>query len=394
MAILNSVTENLPPYPMEELARIKSELIKENKEVFDFGTGDPRIPIESFIIDAIKNSLTTESGYPSIFGTTEVQEAQKNYLKNRFGILIDETFAMLPTRGSKEAVFHVALSLVGRSGKKRIIYPDPGYPVYESSTNFAGGIPTPVVLSKENDYLLKPWELSNEIIDSAAAIWINYPHNPTGKTVDREYLEKFINFCRDKDIIILSDDCYIDIYHSSFDNKDLENKKPPYVLEFGSKGIVSFLSLSKRSGLTGQRAGFMVGDASIISKLKTARSNMGLAQTAFICQGAAAAWNDEDHVTKRRKIFTERLDYASSELTRLNIEHIKPEATFYLWCKVPEKYKGNDIDFCLNLAKLGLITSPSSWLGKGSTGYFRLAMVPELDVTKKAFDVLEKFLNQ
>jgi succinyldiaminopimelate transaminase len=393
MEILNSVTENLAPYPMEELKKIKLSLLEKNQKVYDFGTGDPKIPIESFIVDAVKNSLTTESGYPSIVGTSELEKSQLSYLKNRFDLDELENTLMLPTRGSKEAVFHTALCIVGRGGKKRIIYPDPGYPVYESSTLFAGGIPTPYLLSEENDYLLEPWDLDPKVIEETAAIWINYPHNPTGKCVDRDYLERFVKFCRDHDILILSDDCYIDIYHTDYDKPENEDKKPPFILEFGSRNIISLLSLSKRSGLTGHRAGFMIGDERIIAKLKRARSNMGLAQTNFICAGAATAWSDESHVDSRRKVFTERLEFASSELSKIGIAHIKPKATFYLWCKVPDKFSNDDVKFCLELAKKGVITSPSSWLGEKSKGYFRMAMVPDLSTTQKAMTIIKEFLD-
>ena len=241
--------------------------------------------------------------------------------------------------------------------------------------------------------MLEPWKLDKEIIENTAAIWINYPHNPTGTTVDKNYFRKFVDYCRENDILILSDDCYIDIYHSDFDEKMNVHKKPPLIIENGSKGIISLHSLSKRSGLTGYRAGFMVGDKSLLTKIQRARSNMGLAQTTFISMGAAAAWNDEAHVTKRRKIFTDRLAYASEVLTEIGIKHIKPEATFYLWCKVPDKYAGDDVKFCLELASEGIISSPSSWLGAGSKGFFRLAMVPDLEKTKQAMKILKEFIK-
>ena len=135
----------------------------------------------------------------------------------------------------------------------------------------------------------------------------------------------------------------------------------------------------------GEEAEILLADTKrIISKLQRARSNMGLAQTNFIAAGAAAAWLDEKHVENRRKIFTERLDFASEKLTEMGIKHIKPEATFYLWCEVPAKFAKDDVTFCLELAKKGVITSPSSWLGKTSKGFFRMAMVPDIKTTKKA----------
>lgn len=396
---LNPVTENLKPYPMEELARIKQELADKGIEVYDFGTGDPKIPVEKFIVEAVSAGLSQNSQYPPIAGSKALESGHRAYLKNRFSFELDNSddpenqTAVLPTRGSKEAVFHLALSVVGRLGKKNIIFPDPGYPVYESSTLFAGGRPVSYPLNDANNYLFEPWTLDADIIDQTAAVWVNYPHNPTGKTVERAYFEKLVGFCRKHDILVLSDDCYIDIYHSDFDKKERLDERPPFILDFGSKGVISLLSLSKRSGLTGFRAGCMVGDKQILTKLKRARANMGLAQTEFIAQGAEAAWRDETHVESRRRIFTERLEFASRELTKLGIDHIKPEATFYLWCKVPNFFGDDDVKFCLSLAEKGVITSPSSWLGKHSPGYFRMALVPSIEETKIAMGLIRSFIE-
>lgn len=391
-AKLNDVTHNLKPYPMEQLAAIKRDLVRQGKPVYDFGTGDPNIEVEPFIVKAVKDAVPAISSYPPIAGTADLEDAHKTYLKNRFGFSAFEKIAMLPTRGSKEAVFHLALSVVGRQGRKTVLYPDPGYPVYKSSTLFAGGTPVAMPLSEKNHYLLEPWNLPKEVISDTAAIWINYPHNPTGKTVDIKYLEKFSKFCQDEDILILSDDCYIDIYHQKFDQDTYSDQKPPLILDVSCQNTVCLFSLSKRSGLTGYRAGFLVGDKNVVTPLKRARANMGLGQPTFVAAGAEVAWKDESHVARRRDIFTKRMDLVSSRLTEMKVDHLKPEATFYIWARVPAGFN-SDESFCLELAKLGVITSPGSWLGESSKGYFRLAMVPGDEETLKAMDIMESFVR-
>ena len=147
---VNDVTDNLGVYPMEKLFQIKESLLKEGKEVFDFGIGDPKLPIASFITNGIKNSVSETLGYPSIRGTQELYTAHENFLKRRYKLKLNPEEALIvPSRGSKEAIFHVALSLVGRSNKKTIAYPSPGYPVYRSSALFSGAKPYPVFLKKE-----------------------------------------------------------------------------------------------------------------------------------------------------------------------------------------------------------------------------------------------------
>lgn len=382
----NQVTSNLPPYPMEELTRIRRRLQAEGKRVYDFGTGDPKVPTWPPIRQSICDSVPEISQYPSIRGTDELRLAQKNYLQRTFNVTGDD-FEILPTSGSKEAVFHVALSVVGRAqGRKTIIYPDPGYPVYRSSALFAGGVPCPVRLEPGDQYLLKPWMLPKDVQKDAAALWINYPHNPTGAMCDRGYLQDVINWCQDNNTLLLADDCYVDIFHPNI----APENRPITCLQLAREGVICFYSLSKRSGLTGYRSGFMAGDREFLQAHVKARSNFGLAGAAFVQHAAVTAWNDDEHVAERRIIFGQRIDAAVPQLQSIGMMDRAPEATFYLWAKVPQAFQGQDIDFSLKLAEHGVLATPSSWISEGMTGYIRFALVPDLEQTQEAFEIVKK----
>lgn len=390
---VNDVTLSLKPYPMEALARIRGGLQNQGKKVFDFGTGDPRIPVWPKLNETLIASIPTISQYPSSKGHKDLLAAQQVYLKNRFGLEPRPDIETMATRGSKEAIFHIALSIVGRSGgKKTIIHPDPGYPVYHSSTIFAGGISYPVQLDAKRGYQLEPWNLPLNVQKDAAAIWVNYPHNPTGATVDRSYWEKMIEWAHQRDCLILSDDCYIDIYDPQIDQQlSTADRRPLCPLQITSDRVVCFFSLSKRSGLTGYRSGFMAGDARFLRPHLEARANMGVGSPSFIEAASAVAWRDEQHVAERRKIFDQRIKLAAPFLQNLGLLDEAPSATFYLWCRVPHSI--DDVEFCLKLAEHGVITSPSQWLSHGIKGYFRLALVPEDNDTREAMGILESFVK-
>ena len=338
------------------------------------------------------------SQYPSVKGSEALHEAQWGYLSRRFGIAKNPSIGIIPSQGSKEAVFNIALCLVGRAGgKKHLIYPDPGYPVYRSSALYAGGIPYPVRISAEDHFLLKPWLLPESVQKSAAAIWINHPHNPTGANATYEYWQEIIAWCHKTDTILLSDDCYVDIYDERIDLKldtDPKNDKRPLTpLQFSSDRVLSFMSLSKRSGLTGYRSGMIAGDAKIVSSLLQARANFGVGSPDFIQAGATVAWGDDKHVADRRKIFSHRLKLATPYLQNLGLIDEIPAAAFYLWCRIPKKFGDDDVGFILKLAELGIITSPSSWLSEGMKGYFRMALVPDDESTKEAMNAMTVFIK-
>ncbi|MDQ7056317.1 MAG: aminotransferase class I/II-fold pyridoxal phosphate-dependent enzyme [Persephonella sp.] len=158
-------------------------------------------------------------------------------------------------------------------------------------------------------------------------VWINYPHNPTGATAPLSYLEDVYHICREYEIILCSDECYTEIYFES---------KPPSALQVGIEGVVVFHSLSKRSGLTGYRTGFVAGDEKIVSEYRKGRASFGVATPDFIQTAAKVAWSDEEHVEERRKIFKEKREIFLQFFKKIGLQFLYPEATFYFWVKAPD----------------------------------------------------------
>ena len=131
-------------------------------------------------------------------------------------------------------------------------YPNPGYPVYKLSLLLMKFISLHTL--RRNDHEMRPWEFPKKVIEDLCAVWINYPHNPTGKMVSKAYLQKLIDWCASNDVLLLSDECYIDIYDSK------HTEKPISICELTDKNYMIFMSLSKRSGITGYRSGFILSD--------------------------------------------------------------------------------------------------------------------------------------
>lgn len=384
----NETVQQLKPYPMEELATIRRQLREQGRKVYDFGTGDPKIPLWPPINECLRNALPKISQYPSVRGSDQLLAAISDYLKRRFQLQNPDELMVIPSGGSKEAIFHLALCLVGRAGGRRhIMYPNPGYPVYRNACKFAGGIPYPLELRSENQYRIEPWSAPEAVIKDTAALWINYPHNPTGTCLDRDYLQQLIDWCQSNNILLLSDDCYIDIYN---DDPKTGIEAPINPLELATDGILSFMSLSKRSGLTGYRSGCIVGPKTLMQGLLRARANFGVGTPEFIQEAAACAWLDDSHVEQRRKIFIDRLQLAYRELAPSGLIEQMPQASFYLWLRTPNDC--DDIEFCRTLAQSGIIASPSQWLGEGTRGYFRLAMVPETADLIEALAILKSII--
>lgn len=382
MITANPILAELATYPAEALYAKRAQLRQRGLEVFDFSVGDPIEETAPQIIAAFKAAVPKTSQYPSAAGLPQLRQAIGAWLKRRFEVDVDVDRAIIPTSGSKEAIFHLPLVFLdSRSERRRVIYGAPAYPVYERGTRFAGGIPTPVELLPEEGYRLNPWDLPAEMIAETAIIWINYPHNPTGAVVDLPYLKRLADFAAAHDILLCCDECYVDFYFES---------RPPSMLQVAREGILVFHSLSKRSGMTGYRQGFVAGDERLIDVLRDARANFGVAPNTMAQEAAIVAWSDDTHLEERLAIFRAKRDLFVDFFQRAALSHQVCEATLYLWVAVPSD-RSVEV-YAEFLADLGILVSPAFHFGVDQP-YIRLALVPNLEQCRRAIDLWQHALE-
>jgi LL-diaminopimelate aminotransferase len=368
--LLNPVLARQGAYPLLRLDERRWELEEKGVDLFDFGTGDPREPTDGKIRRALIEGVPEISRYPSTTGKQRLREAFCGWMERRHGVALDPESEVLPATGSKEAIFHAPLAFLHHSHERRgVAYGTPGYPVYGRGTLLAGGEALPVKLKWEDVFLLQPEAIDPE---RTRILWINYPHNPTGATATYEYLEGVVEFCRRHDILLFSDECYNDIYSGD---------PPPSILEITTERTLAFCSLSKRSGMTGYRSAMMAGDPELIGALRKLRPSIGVATQSFVQDAATAAWGDEAHVEKRRRVFGEKRDLFTAFFEEAGLKSLPTEASFYLWVAVPD---GDDEAYALRLMEEGVIVAPGRAFGTGGEGYIRIALVPGLEDCKLA----------
>ena len=368
--LLNPVLAHQGAYPLLRLDERRRALEEKGTELFDFGTGDPREPTDEGIRQALIDGVPNSSRYPNTAGKRELREAFCGWMERRHGVMLDLESEVLPANGSKEAIFHAPMAFLHHSHDRRgVAYGTPGYPVYERGALFSGGEALPVRLTGKDGFLLPP-----EAVDPGRTriLWINYPHNPTGATATYEYLEGVVEFCRGHDILLFSDECYNDIY---------SGEPPPSILEITTERTLAFCSLSKRSGMTGYRSAMMAGDPELIAALRKLRPSIGVATQSFVQDAATAAWDDDAHVEKRRRVFGEKRDLFTEFFEQAGLEYLPTEASFYLWVAVPD---GDDEAYALRLMEEGVIVAPGRAFGAGGEGYVRIALVPGLEDCKLA----------
>ncbi len=380
----NPLLAELGGYPLaafQDLARGLRADAGSGRPLYDFSIGDPVEQTPPFIRAALVAGLDPVSQYPTAAGLPELRAAIAGWVARRFGVAVDPDREVLPTAGSKEAVFHLPLALVDPSGPRRaVVWGDPGYPVYERGQRFAGGTSDPVALTAADGWRLELGDLAPDRLAKACLVWTNYPHNPTGATVDLDYHRRTLATARDHELVLASDECYADIYPD-------DAPAPPSLLQAcdgNLRGVVVALSLSKRSGMTGYRCGALVGDAELIAAQRLLRPNVGTASPEVLQRAAIAAWSDDEHAAQRRAVFNAKRAVLLEFFADAGIHVSGSAATFYLWFAAPG---GDDAAYAEALLKTRIIASPGRAFGPAGRDWLRLALVPSVDGCAEAVAV-------
>jgi acetylornithine aminotransferase len=377
----NPVLDRLGSYTIADLQEKARAMAAAGMPVIDFSIGDPREPTPPFIPAALKAAVPEVSQYPTVSGLGELRRAVASYAGRRFGVMVDPDTQVLPTSGSKEAVFTSPLAFIDRDAGDAVVYGTPGYPVYERGAAFAGAAAVGIRLG--GDFVLRAGDIPSEVWGRTRMVWVCSPHNPAGVTTGRDDLADLVSACREHDALLCADECYADLYEGA--------AAPPSALEVAGKdarNVLSFLSCSKRSGMTGYRSGAIVGDAEAIAALRQLRASVGVASAEFVQAAAVQAWSDDAHAAERREIFARKRAVLRGAFADLGFEVVGSEAGIYLWVRV-----GDDAAAAATLLEGGVVASPGRAFGPGGEGHLRFALVPTVEECERAVEVLQRCLR-
>ena len=370
-------------YPFVKLEAAKRRLVAQGVELIDFGKGDPREPTDPMIRQALAESITEISTYPLAEGLPELRSAVAGWCSRRFGVELDPDTEIVPTYGSKEAIFLLAQILIDRDGDRRLVVTtQPGYPVPDRGAAFAGADVLQLPLLEGNGFLPDLDAVGAATWRQAAIVWINYPNNPTGAIAPLDFLERLADLSAEHGFLLAADEAYTELW---FD------VAPHSALEVRTRGNVAvFNTLSKRSSMTGYRSGFVAASPDLIAALKQFRPSVGTAPQEFVQRASVVAWSEDEHVERTRTAYRRKRDALLPTLARKGIRVAGSEATMFLWLEVPG---GEQSDaFATRLLERGLIVSPGTFFGAAGEGYWRLALVPTETECRRAAEILEDVL--
>ena len=367
---LNPILREARDYPFAKLVEIRRAREAAGKRVLDFSMGDPREPTPLFLREAMKSAVPEVSSYPTVRGSTALRRAIAGYAQRRFDVALDPERHVLPLNGTKEGIFTSHLALLDPASSKRsVVTFEPAYPVYAEGARYSGGVHEPQMLTHAGGWRPDAQRIDPALLDRAALVWLNYPHNPTGAECDAETYAQWRALARKHDFVLASDECYVDLAFGA---------PPPSALVAGDgpewKNVLAFHSCSKRSSMTGYRSGFVAGDPDLIAALARFRPAVGVATPDFVQAMATAAWSDDAHVKEVVATYRRRRDLFLGLFRRKGWRHDGGAATFYLWWRVPEGF-GDAAKLSEKLLERDVLVTPGSWLGKGGEQHVRLALV-------------------
>ncbi|HEY6961090.1 MAG TPA: aminotransferase class I/II-fold pyridoxal phosphate-dependent enzyme [Gaiellaceae bacterium] len=369
---LSPVLAELAQYPFARLDDWKAEAAARGIDVIDFGMGDPRERTPAFIREAMLASVDEVSSYPRATGLPELRTAIAGWVDRRFGVHVDPATEIVPTLGSKEAIYSFAQIAVGE--RRAIAIPEPAYPVYERGALFAGGSVVTVPLDEAHGWL--PDLDAFDAWDDIAVFWACYPNNPTGAVATLAFYEELAERARAHGFLLCSDEAYSELW---FD------EPPVSALQVADRtNVVVFNTLSKRSSMTGYRSGFVCAPVEICDALRRFRPTVGTAPQEFVQRASVAAWSDDAHVEDVRALYARKRDVLLPALERAGLRLAGSTATFYLWVDVG----GPSIEFAQRLLDRGIVCAPGAFFGPAGEGYVRFALVPTLEECERAAEVL------
>jgi aspartate/methionine/tyrosine aminotransferase len=371
----------------EVLAKAKA-LEKQGKNIVHLEIGEPDFDTPQNIKDAAVKAL--KDGYthygPSA-GLPEFRETIAQYISRtrRIEAKADE---VVVTPGAKPIMFFSMLALVNPG--EEVLYPNPGFPVYESLANFVQGKPVPIPLKEENDFRLDPEHVKEKITKKTKMIILNYPENPTGGILTRDDLKVIADCIADRDdVFVLADEIYSRIiYEGKHDSiASLPGMKDKTILLDG---------FSKTYAMTGWRLGYGVMRKDIAQKIAQLMTNSNSCTASFTqIAGIEALKGPQGDVEKmvaefkrRREVIVEGLNKIKGFMCK------KPKGAFYAFPNITgtgmdSRKLGDHL-----LYNAGVAVLPGTSFGKFGEGYLRLSFANSVENIKKALDRIAKAVEK
>ena len=372
--------DNLPPYLFAEIDRKKEIKQAQGVDVISLGIGDPDRPTPRRIVDAAIEAVQDPKNhrYPAYAGSKAYREACAEWMRRRFGVVVDPATEVLALIGSKEGLAHLFPAFID-VGDYTLV-PGVGYPVYSTGGVLIGGESYYMPMNDANDWLADFESTPADVLARAKMMFLSYPNNPSSAIAPVEYFDRAIAFAKEHDLLVIHDNAYSEIGFDGY--------RPTSFLERpGAKDVaIELFSCSKAYNMTGWRVAFACGNAEALKALATVKSNIDSGIFTAIQDAAIEAMlGPQDDVAEMSALYQRRRDLVMDALASVGLSARVPKGTIYVWARIPEgytslQYAGEVLD------KVGVIVAQGSAYGPDGEGYIRISLATPDDRLVEALE--------
>ncbi|ALF56301.1 succinyldiaminopimelate aminotransferase [Nostoc piscinale CENA21] len=378
-----------------EMDKAKAAALSVGQQLIDLSLGSSDLPTEAHVLEAIAQSLHDHSthGYLLFNGTQAFRQAAADWYQQKFGIKVDPATEVLPLIGSQEGTAHLPLALLNPGDFALLL--DPGYPSHAGGVYLASGQIYPMPLLAENGFLPVLADIPAAVVAQSKMMVLSYPHNPTAAIAPLAFFQEAVAFCQQHNIVLVHDFPYVDLVFAEIPGVESPSLVPSILQADPEKSVsIEFFTLSKSYNMGGFRIGYAIGNAELIKALRHIKAAVDFNQYRGILNGAIAALTGpQAGVQNTVATFRQRRDAFVNALHRIGWQVPSPQATMYIWAKLPTPWQNNSVEFCTQLVKqTGVAASPGAGFGKSGEGYVRFALVHEPPLLETAVERIAKFL--
>lgn len=387
--MLNPRLALLPDYPFERLRRLLNPLSPpKSLEPLALSLGEPQHAYPKLVQETLAANAHLYGKYPPVAGTPEFRQAVAAWLNRRYALpagMIEADRHIAPVAGTREGLFQCAILATPpqKAGRQpAVLMPNPFYQCYAGAALSAGAEPVYLPATRETGFLPDFDAVPDDVLDRTAMVYLCSPGNPQGAVASAAQLERLVRLARERDFVLVMDECYAEIY---------TREAPAGVLaacaSLGGdlRNVLAFHSLSKRSNVPGLRSGFVAGDPALIELFLRIKEYGGNPSPLPVYAAAAALWREESHVEANRALYAEKFDMAERVLGN-RFGYYRPAGGFFLWLDV-----GDGEAAARELwTRAAVRVLPGTYLGAEAGGgnpgqaYIRVAMVHDLARTAEA----------
>lgn len=361
------VGSRLPQFPWDSIADAKALAAAHPDGMIDLSVGTPVDEVAPSIQQGLIASAA-KPGYPATAGRPELRRAIVQSMQRRYGISgladgnSDAPSNVLPVIGTKEAIAWLPF-LLGAGEGHTVVIPELAYPTYEVGVRIAGS----TLVRADSLTQLGPMR--------PTLLYVNSPGNPNGKVLGVEHLRKVVQWARERDVIVASDECYLGLGWEAEPVSILD----PRVCDGDFTNLIAIHSLSKTSNMASYRAGWFAGDAALIAELLSVRRHAGLMTPGPIQTAMVTALDDDEQEAQQKARYGRRRDVLKNALIKAGFRIDDSEAGLYLWATREEPCRQT-----LNwFAQRGILAAPGEFYGPKGARHVRVG----LTATTEAIEV-------